>query len=294
MVTEILGWILHRVAPRRVKESCMRDFFAWQVPPGWASYLLRKEIIRQYRALNDIQKRRFNRERFWGSKPGIAWHQLKRQEYSDPERFQQEFLRFRQPLANQIAELLSACPEFKTLCHVGAGHGLFLEYLSRRLPQVENFVGVDICLEQIEENRRNYSGSRLRFEHAEVLDWVRAQPPRGIIFVAVGTLQYFTPAELEEFLRVVRDQVRPAAIALSESVNIQLMSAVRSEPRGDIGYSHPYPHLFQKLNYQLFRSIIVPVDPQTLQYNEVILVATNIPVRTTHRKPERVLADLSR
>lgn len=281
MLSGVLGWTLYRLTLPSKKKACMEDFFAGQAAPGPVSRLLRREIVRRYRSLDDAQKRRLNRERFWGTKPGIVWHELKKREYSNPERFQEEFLRFRKTLTDQIAELLSVSTEFKTLCHIGTGHGLFIEYLSRRLPQIENFVGLDICREQIEENQKNYRGSSLRFEHAEVLDWMRAQPRSGIIFVTVGTFQYFTPAELEEFLLAVREGGRPAVVALSEPVNIALTSAVRSEFRGDIGYSHPYPYLFQKFNYQLFQSALVPVDPRIACYNEVILVAANSPVGRT-------------
>ncbi len=292
MLSGILGWMLYQVTPPQLKKACMEDFFAGQATPGPVSHLLRKEIVRKYRRLDDASKRRLNRERFWGSGPGIAWHELKRKEYSDPGRFQQEFLRFRKPLADQIADLASACPEMETLCHIGTGNGLFLEHLSRRIPQIKNFVGIDICREQIEKCRRNYRGSPLRFEHTEVLDWMQGQPTGGIIFVAVGTLQYFTPQELDEFLEAAWSRIRPAAIALSEPVNIALTSAVRSEPRGDIGYSHPYPYLFQKFNYQMFQSAVVPVDPRTPRYNEVILVATNTPLRRILPEKERALADL--
>ena len=280
MLSAALGWLLYQVTPGPVRSACLNDFFAGQKPTGWIWNLLRKEIVRRYRALSDSEKRRLNRTLFWGGKPGVHWHQLKKEQYSDPQKFQTEFLRFREPLVRQIENLISVFPEYRTICHIGTGHGLLLNYIHQQLPGLRRHVGLDICEEQIEINRRAYAGKGLEFVHGEVLEWLASQPDkRGIIFVAVGTFQYFTPPELQEFMQTVRQQSSPAAIALSESVNMRLTSATEAQPRGDIGYSHPYMEIFRRERYFLFQHHLESIDGKTPFFNQLVLTATTVPVR---------------
>ena len=279
MLTSALGWLFYRLAPASYRAACMEDFFAGQGPSGWLAHLVRKEIVRRYHALPDREKRRVNREKFWGAKPALNWHEVKRELYSDPEKFGTDFLRFRAPLVAQIRELVKACPQIDTLCHVGTGHGILLEHLSTQVPGIRRFVGIDICAEQIRLTRERYRGTPLEFHHIEALDWLKGQAGKGIVLVAVGTLQYFTPEELRELLQAVKETARPGALAISETVSIRLMSATRSTPRGDINYSHPYSELFRQERYHLFQHKIIPVDGAVPHHNQVILTASTGPVR---------------
>ena len=279
MLTQFAGRMLFHLISPPYREACGRDFLARERPSTWLSQAIHKEIARRYYRLDDAEKRRLNRQMFWGSDAGLGWHRIKQKRYSDFELFEQEFLRFRKPLAQQIAHLLARCPEFHTLCHIGAGHGLFLEYLAKQLPQIRRFVGIDICREQIRITRERYRGSSLEFVNMETTDWIRDNAgDGGVIFITIGTLQYFTPQEFQELLRAVREKIRPGAIALSETVNIRLTSAAASVPRGDLGYSHPYPEILRQERYQLFQYAMEPVDASSSTANQLMLTATTQPV----------------
>ena len=273
------GWLLYHLVSPSYRRACIADLFAREKRASWLADQVRQEIARRYRALSDEEKRQWNREIFWGGEAGVNWHSAKKALHEDPARFQEDFLRFRKPLADQIAGLVALDPAYHTLCHIGTGNGLFLDHLSRRLPGLKRFVGIDLSAEQIRINRRQFRGSQLEFTHAEASDWLRQEGRGGgVICVAVGTLQYFTPMELADFLAKVREETGPAAVGISETVNLDLSTAVQSAPRGEIGYSHPYPFIFRSAGYHLFQQEIRPVDAQIPHYDQMILVATTQPV----------------
>lgn len=285
MLTSALGWVFYWIAPKSYRQACMEDFFAGEGPAGWMAHLIRKEIVRRYRALPDAEKRRMNREKFWGAQPGLKWHEMKRELYSDPKKFGTDFLRLRGPLVKQIQDLSAACPEIDTLCHIGTGHGILLDYLTSQVPGIRKFVGIDISADQIRMTQERYRGNpKLEFHHIEALDWLKTRQGKGTIFVAVGTLQYFTPEEMEEFVRAVKELAHPGAIAISETVSVRMTSAVHSTPRGDINYNHPYPDLFRRERYHLFRHTILPVDEAFPTHTQIVLTATTAPIGSRSEK----------
>ena len=97
----------------------------------------------------------------------------------------------------------------------------------------------------------------------------------------MGTFQYFTPQELQEFLRTVRSQASPAVVAFSETLNIRLTSATEAQPRGDIGYSHPYNEVLRQNGFFLYQHHLESVDGKTPLFNQLVLTATTVPIRQT-------------
>jgi trans-aconitate methyltransferase len=175
-----------------------------------------------------------------------------------------------------VAQLraLLARESYATVCEIGTGNGLFLEYLSRELTGVRRFVGIDLNCSQIERNREVYAGSRLEFECSEIATWMATGVTGPTIFLAAGTLECFTQPELVEFLGLVRRLQTGAAIALCEPVNIDLATTTASKARGSTMYSHNYPHLLRSAGFVPFETQIDPIDPAIPNYLIVNMVAT--------------------
>ena len=125
-------------------------------------------------------------------------------------------------------------------------------YLSKKFPDVKNFIGIDFNEGQILENKATYKDSNINFVRSEVTDWVRKNDTRNSIFVSCGTLAYCTQNELQELLEFIQKGSRPSAFAVCEPVNIDLNRELVSKPRGNIAFSHNYLYLFKCHHYREF------------------------------------------
>lgn len=282
-----VGRVLLRILPARALNWLAADFFSGRGKIDLPVRLIRAELVRQYYPKDDEERRRLNREWFWGSSPGKRWHQAKQRRYADSRTAELEYFRFRTDLLAQRVDL-TASGDYHTLCEIGTGNGVYLEHLSRALPHVRRFIGIDLNHDQILENRKTFSGRRLEFIAGEVSDWISANRRDGTVFVAVGTFQYFTWAELGEFAALVRRCASPGAIALSEAVNFDLNDpAAISEPRRELAYSHNYPRLLSGAGYDFFRTQIEPIDPVKRPYDQVILTAVARPLSSNENQQAR-------
>ena len=270
------GRVIVAMLPRRSLARFQADFFAKNQAEGLVARMIRAELNRQYYSQSDAERRRLNRERFWGGQAGAEWHETQRQRQSGGT-LSADFLKYRLPLVEQLKALTAAGSRYTTLCEIGSGNGLFLQYLSRELPGIGRFVGLDLNRDQIARNRETYAGLGLEFAAGEVEEWL-TQVSAPTIFVAVGTLECFTEAELTDLLRRIRSLATPAAVALCEPINFDLSTATSSAPRGNTMYSHNYPGLLRGTGYTVFRQHVEPIDPAVPHYEMVAMVATTAPV----------------
>lgn len=172
-------------------------------------------------------------------------------------------------------------PNFATICDIGTGNGLFLNYLADQLPEVQRFVGIDLNKEQLLENKIAFEGTKLEFAHEEVFDWiVHRKSDDGIIFVLSETFQFFTQNELEDLLSFISNGPSPIAVAITEPiVDFDLSTEFASIPRGNLGFSHNYPYLFEKHHFCVFRKEIIPMDQDETHSEKyrVVMVAFTPP-----------------
>ena len=227
---------------------------------GFLIEIIRNELNRLYYSKADEEMKRFNREKLWGSETAAKWHAQKRKEGRS-----KAFLKFRTPLVFQISKLTG----LHTICEIGTGNGMFLEYLSEQVPNIKRFVGIDLCKPQILENREIYKNTKLEFIYGEVTDWINTCE-NGTIFVSDGTFEYFTQKELQELVDFIYAKVNPTAIAIAEPTNLNLATEIISKPRKNIAYSHNYLYLFSK--YQVVYQQIESVNKIC---KEVIMVVKN-------------------
>lgn len=246
------------------------DFLASR-PQGVLRRLARAELIRRYYAARDAETRRLNRERFWGAEAGRQWHAARRSYRQTPEGRAEE-RRWRAPLLQHLDQLLA---RHTGLCHVvevGTGTGEFLVELSERFPTLRAFVGLDLNAVQIAENRAAFAGRRARFEHAEALDWLQSHREPGTVLVAYGTFEYFTQGELDELLRVAAALPPPVAVAVADTVDMDLTAQTDSRPRGELAYSHNFAHRLRQAGFAIVAETRAPVDAGRPEYAQSTVV----------------------
>lgn len=268
------GRFVVRLVPMSYRARVRDELFTARGPKGVLADIVRAELNRQYYA-SDCEEviRRRSREEFWGGIPGKKWHGIAKERFSEPGAYSREFLGFRQPLVRLISELLVSTDQFHTICEIGTGNGMFLQYLSERFPEIWRFVGVDLNGDQIRENQETYKGQRLEFDHAEITEWIQKQSENGTIFLGNETFEWFTPREFEELLQCIRERVKPAAIAIFACVDAGTLGKGVTRPRGALAFSHDYPHMLACCHYRIRGQEIQRGSP----YDQVSVLAIPSP-----------------
>jgi hypothetical protein len=263
-----LGAIVRRL-PRSYVEDVERGVFTGR--GGLLGAIVRGELERKHYASPETAQQQRIRE-LWGGEAGRAWHADKLARYSDRERFEREYLPFRQPLVEALVDLVARDRRFHTVCEIGTGNGLFLRYLSERLPAMRH-VGIDLSAAQIEANRQTYRDSPMEFRACEALDWIADEGRSGIVFVACGTLECLTGPELHTLLRRVREACTLAAFGIVEPVSFDIDREVESRPRGAMTYSHSYRRVFEACGFRVRSLHRRPIDSRVKFLETVSLLA---------------------
>lgn len=275
----VLGYFIPmKLVPRKYLLGLYSDFFIREHSKGLLASIIRQKVIDRYYSGSEEHRREFNRELVWGAAAGKRWHSIKRKLWSNQEGFCSDFLKHKISLIEYIEELLSKYPRFKTICEIGTGNGLFINYLSGKIPGIDNFIGIDLNKDQISENAKIYNSNNLKFIHSEIVDYLNKENPKEILFITSGTLEYFTPGELKELLGLIRDKIEIAAVGLSEPINMDLQNGLISKPRGTTAFSYNYPLLFKECGYHVFRQKLTHIDPGVPFYDCVNMVATTFPL----------------
>ena len=265
----VLGMLARRL-PRSYVEYVERGVFTGR--GGVMGAIVRAELERCYYSSPPPEQQRRMRE-LWGGAAGVAWHAQRQSLHADAERFAREVLTTRAPLVDALADLVAGDRRFQTVCELGTGNGMFLQWLADRLSPVRRFIGTDLNSAQIATNRVTYRGTQLEFSAAEALEWIDREGVPGTIVIACGTLECLPAVELETLLDRVAASCRPAAFGIVEPVTMDLEREIESRPRGAMTFSHNYPHLFRARGYELVLERRVPIDRRVPHHDHVVLLA---------------------
>ncbi|MGK2865448.1 MAG: methyltransferase domain-containing protein [Mycobacterium sp.] len=188
-------------------------------------------------------------QRFWAGPGGARFS-------SDPgiaDRFEQWFLReHARPLEFLQRELSTHdCP---ALCEIGSGNGLALEHLSRELPQIGRFVGVDINAEATRTNARRWQhDDRLGFVAADAVSWIDANAGTDwAYFSNAGVLEYLPEDKVAELYRITAQRGGWWLITEPIYAGYDLASETRSRPNGaEFSFCHNHPHLLAEAGWDI-------------------------------------------
>jgi SAM-dependent methyltransferase len=177
-----VGRLLRRLSPglaRRVRE---RPFSGeW----GLAGKLIRNADLADAVDSGDHRALQRYHQDFWSSKTAEA-------DFYDrfANRFEDLFLRHHAGIVDRIAEVVSGWGVGARVVEVGAGDGLVLAHLASRLSEFDSFHGIDLNPAQVAASREAHvSDPRLRFEAANIMDWLGGNPsPKSLLFTNGGVL----------------------------------------------------------------------------------------------------------
>ncbi|MGB6220034.1 class I SAM-dependent methyltransferase [Haloferula sp.] len=185
---------------------------------------------------------------YWSVDAGLNFHEV------FAHRFENHFLLRDVRLMPEIERLALSDPAYQSLCEIGCGNGMVLDYYRRHLPVFDHYIGLDLSHVEIEKNRIRHDAS-LKFHTADAVEWIANESTDGIVFLTNGgVFECFTPDELTSLLDQARKGGGPVAFAITENIatdheiEIDRMSHVYA---AEFSFSHNYPYLFRASGYRI-------------------------------------------
>ena len=252
----------------------MADYYIDQEPKSLWKRAIRDELTRRHYESPEAEIRAINRRSLWGSTAGVRWHEERRQKHESNPQFRENYLATRSAMLEQIAWLLNHYLVFTSVCEIGTGNGLLIEYLASRFTRIERFHGIDLSAEQIARNQAIFAESKVEYIHVEASEYIVRHCRPGTLFVTCGTFECFTQAELEELLQLTRRTVNMVAFATCDAVDVDYDAKIDrdSRPRGNLFYSHNYRYLFEKHGYE---TCFYRIESPKHIYNRLSMLAAN-------------------
>lgn len=262
ILSGLTGSLLLKILPKNYIEKLRSKSIVWGFTHDHTfgdkimMRLIGPYFWKNYYSASEENQRMMNRAHFWGSEAGKLWHEEIRKKYGSEELFRDEFLKRRENLTNMLQEFLNQFPGYyHSICEIGTGNGMYINYLCQlRLPGIQNWIGIDLNKEQITINQKLFCSSAIQFISVEALEWIDKNSEEGTIFLSVGTLEYFTQSELEEYFNFIKNKFEKAAIAIAEPVSFDLQKEFQSTPRGHTMFNHNYPYMLSNAGYQIYKA----------------------------------------
>ena len=170
------------------------------------------------------------------------------------DRYQKWFLGPHHEIVDQLAELVRA-GEYSRLVEVGCGAGRVLEHCAAAMPELQDFIGVDINPVIIARDQADFAQNpRLQFLAADASVWLQDTAPPGTILLTYGgVMEYFSAETLSAMFGTLA-QYRPAAVALVEPVDPDhdLARDAASHAFGsENSFSHNHERLLEAAGYDV-------------------------------------------
>ncbi|MEM6278218.1 MAG: methyltransferase domain-containing protein [Verrucomicrobiota bacterium] len=242
----LAGSVLHHFAPTLSREVDQGKF------DGPHARL--KNWIADYRASRaaengDLATLRNHLSQYWQSERGDEFYD------AYPERFENWFRGPHYEVVDALEKELEKRPGIHRLIEVGCGDGKVLQHLSERFSQIDSATGIDLNKKIIERNQEIYRNTSLRFESADLHEYLQRYQGSGIVLVSYGgVLEYLTEEELKVLFQSFRNLATPVLLMLVEPISkdFDLDSETHSRPHGlENSFSHPHRHLLEESGWTI-------------------------------------------
>lgn len=259
-----VGNLLLHLFPHRAQKITQENFslvnYVDGTRRGLIDRLMREAIA--HRALSQPDQSQLSQlhQDYWRGEQGTLYHEQHRDKFE----FVWGHFEF---VLDDLKKLLAQNPQITTLCEIGTGSGQLLNHLVHELPQIQEFIGIDLSPDTIEANRQQYTHPKLTFLADDAKAWIEQNAQPNWVYVSFrGVLEYFTEADLRELLTHIAQQQQPAIFISIEPVdrdhdlNTETDSRLYGE---EFSFSHNYPHLFRQSGF-----IVLHASHQTLYYHK--------------------------
>ena len=187
------------------------------------------------------------------------------------ERFTTWFLPHQAVVIDALEQDLAAQPpgRFTTLCEIGTGSGVTLDYLSQRLRPagITACIGLDLSLAQVARDAERFP--HCRFVAADACQWIPSNAgPGWILFCSGGVLEYLPQAVLLALFAHTAQCCAPVRWVIVEPLDpaVDLARQTASQTFGfENSWSHNYPRLLRQAGLRVLYDHDLRFDHQRWQ-----------------------------
>tara|TARA_R110002126_G_scaffold249004_1_gene391945 strand:+ start:9725 stop:10555 length:831 start_codon:yes stop_codon:yes gene_type:complete len=257
IIKEFIGAILIKLQPQKV-EILIKKGISFNVKNelSLSERFMRSALLKNAEKNQDFDILADYHENFW--------KETGRKYFSDKENVLKDFfLPNCLPVFEKLQNILKdTSHEFHTIVEIGTGNGDVLDYLSAEFSQIERFIGIDLSVEQIKFNKKQYvENIKIEFVAADGFDWIKENGTNNmIIFTSGGVLEYFSEQRLQEFFSYLNKLGTSIFIAIEPiGANIDFSKNPNSQPYGvERSFSHDYARLFKNAGFNLWHESKAP------------------------------------
>ena len=257
IIKEFIGTILVKLQPEKV-ETLIKKGISFNVKNelSLSERLMRSALLKNAEKNQDFNMLAEYHENFW--------KETGRKYFSEKENVLQDFFLSKSLIVfEELQDILKDTSQnFHTMVEIGTGTGDLLNYLTTEFPRIDRFVGIDLSVEQIDFNKKNYEQNiKMEFVAADGFDWIKENGTNNmIIFTSGGVLEYFTEQRLQEFFSYLNELGSTIFIAIEPiGANIDFTKNPNSQPYGvERSFSHDYVRLFSNAGFSLWHESKAP------------------------------------
>jgi len=236
-----LGYVLATLLPGRVRQ--IREGKAQEPFTHADRVIIAAMVHRATRRGESLDHLAYLHRNMWQNDSVTGYHA------AVEDRFTNWFLPHHAVVIDALEQNLASLPpgRFQTLCEIGTGSGVTLDYLQRRLATrgITTCIGLDLSAAQVQVDAARFPACR--FVAGDATTWIPANAnPGWIIFCCGGVLEYFPRATLERLFADTAARCAPVRWVIVEPLDLahDLSSDTTSRLFGfETTWSHPYPHV---------------------------------------------------
>lgn len=195
------------------------------------------------------------------------------------DRYETWFLGPHHAIVDQLA-LLSRSGTYNRLVEVGCGAGQVLEHCAAAMPEISNFIGVDINPTIIARDTVNFAQNpRLKFLATDASVWLQDNTLPGTILLTYGGVMEYFSAETLTTMFTTLAQHGPAAVALVEPIDPSHDMANDAASHA-FGQENSFSHNHEKLLHAVGYTVIFRKTLRLGGASWMMLLATAAPPNT--------------
>lgn len=295
LVKQTVGTVLLPFMRQRVEDLAQNEFSMTVGPRSFVNSCLRAALARKLLRQNQVDVMSYYHQQFWTGERGTEFHRHVRDQVI--EVYEAHF----KYLIDDLNQLIAEHPDLVTLAEIGAGGGSFTQMLTENVRGIENWIGNDLSMDIIAENRKLYPN--IEWFAGDGKAWIETYgEPCSIFLTFRGVLEYFTQDNLDAMFAFIAEHHRPSAFVLVEPVALDHDLEAQTDSRAygtEYSFSHNYPHLLTKNGYTIRRQKLVTFDDHHLcaviattgfdrPTNKHRHAQTSNPTKTVKRVPKHV------
>jgi cyclopropane fatty-acyl-phospholipid synthase-like methyltransferase len=175
------------------------------------------------------------------------WSKTDRYFSETKERTEKAHIPAYQDIAERLIPIVEA-NHIQIVCEFGAGDGKWLYFLSKRMRNINKFIGVDISKKQTETNQNRYKN--ITFIQSELVEWAEKHAiPNALYLTCGGVLEYLSEGSVKRLFDLLHNKAKGSVIFLIEPIygDYDLKTDKTSRIIGkEHSYTHNYIQLLEK------------------------------------------------